>query len=63
MEELDKFKSFVEFCKSSNVLSAKCGSMEITLAPEIKAIEIDALKEDNEDEKDINDILFHSVTR
>ena len=39
MDELDKFKEFVNFCKDNKVLNAKNGDMEVSLMYEPKMID------------------------
>lgn len=62
METLDTFKDFVKFCRDNKVLSAKNGDMEVSLMYEPKLIDFGNEKEENEEEN-INDVLFHSVNR
>jgi len=63
MDELDKFKEFVNFCKDNKVLNAKNGDMEVSLMYEPKMIDFGDEKDDNNGEEEINDILFHSINR
>ena len=60
-ERLQLFKDFTTFCRGNNVLKASCGEMEVELRYETKIINLEEEKTPEDEEKEFDDILFHSV--